>query len=312
MYLDELFGSAVGAKLNAKRYHMASCTYTAYYQFWRENLFERAMRLFVWDTGDTVPPHEIEMRLILEGFCAITKSKTSKDLLAMFTSLHGVTEYTDIKSKGYVRCPKWTKEVTFGKDAVLICNDSLKTAVFPLIHHYATLLAHAECSFVGSLVGARDLGGAPVVHDESQKESVLEYQAKRFNGEWGVMRDASMLGIEYLNAESASGTHIGELWETRNKILNSFYADLGIKTALEKRSNTIVEEVEADTSMLLLNISDMLKWREKACEEVNAMYGTSWSVKLSPEIEAERKEDARDEKEDDSAEPVEAGESERD
>ena len=44
-------------------------------------------------------------------------------------------------------------------------------------------------------------------------------------------------------------------------------------------------EVEADTSLLLLNLSDMLKCREKGAEEVNKMFNTNWSVHIAEEID---------------------------
>ena len=51
----------------------------------------------------------------------------------------------------------------------------------------------------------------------------------------------------------------------------------------------IQEEVEANDSMLLLNISDMLDSRKKGAEKVNTMYGTNWSVKLAEGLEINRK-----------------------
>ena len=36
-------------------------------------------------------------------------------------------------------------------------------------------------------------------------------------------------------------------------------------------------------------VADMLEQRQKGCEEVNRIFGTNWSVKLSPEIELIKK-----------------------
>ena len=44
-------------------------------------------------------------------------------------------------------------------------------------------------------------------------------------------------------------------------------------------------EVEADTSLLLLNLSDMIHYREKGAEEVNKMFGTNWTVHIAEEID---------------------------
>jgi hypothetical protein len=47
-------------------------------------------------------------------------------------------------------------------------------------------------------------------------------------------------------------------------------------------------EIDGDTSMLLLNVSDMIRQREKAAEEVNSLYGTNWSVHIAEEIDYEK------------------------
>ena len=44
-------------------------------------------------------------------------------------------------------------------------------------------------------------------------------------------------------------------------------------------------EVEADTSLLLLNLSDMIDCRKKAADEVNKKFGTNWSVHIAKEID---------------------------
>ena len=47
----------------------------------------------------------------------------------------------------------------------------------------------------------------------------------------------------------------------------------------------IVEEVKADDPMLLLNLSDMLEFRKRGCDEVNRLFGTNWTVELNPVID---------------------------
>lgn len=44
-----------------------------------------------------------------------------------------------------------------------------------------------------------------------------------------------------------------------------------------------VEETSLDDGLLLININDMYEYRKKACEEVNSLFGESWSVKKSIE-----------------------------
>lgn len=262
-----------------------SCTYNACYKFWREQLFERVMRLFVWENTGEVKPKEIEQRLILAGHLGVTKIDNEKELTAMFGSFYGVTKYLDEWKNYTVRCPIYSGQRTIGKDVVVIDNNSLRNPVYPLIHHYAVMLGHTEVTLVNALVNARDSGGIPIVSTEKQKQSVAEYQGKIFNGQYGTVTDIGNLGIEFAGSDRKTSQSIMDVMEVREKLIKSFYSDIGVRSAFEKRNNTVQAEVEADTSLLLLNLADMIKCREKGADDVNKMYGTNWTVHVAEEID---------------------------
>lgn len=268
-----------------------SSTFNAFYDYWRDELFERIMRLFVWTgtydevTGVGVKPKEIEQRLLLQGHCGITKIKKEKELTAMFGNFYGVAKYLDEKPYYMVRCPIYSGKRTVGKDIVVIDSNSLRNPAYDLVHHYAILLAHLEVTFVDLAVNARDAGGVPVAKTEKQKKSIIDYMGKLFNGQYGVISDVGMLGVEYAGADRKTSQSIMDIMECRERYLKSFYSDIGVRSAFEKRSNTVESEVEADTSLLLLNLADMIKCREDGAKAVNAMYGTNWSVHIAEEID---------------------------
>ena len=251
------------------------------------------MRLFVWEnTYENVDdkivgikPKEIEQRLILQGHCGITKINDEEELTAMFGHYYGVSKYLDDKPYYMVRCPIYSGQRTIGKDIVVIDNNSLKNPTFELVHHYATLLAHAEVTLVDAMVNARDSGGIPVATTEKQKQSVMEYMGKVFNGQYGVVTDIGNLGLQYLGSDRKTHQQIMDIYQIREKLLKSFYSDMGVRSAFEKRSNSVEAEVEADTSLLLLNLSDMIDAREKGAEKVNKMFGTNWKVRIAEEID---------------------------
>ena len=59
MYLQDFLGSEDGKKVT--KINKDSCTYNFFYNYWRDILFERVMRLFIWDgVGDSLPVKEIE------------------------------------------------------------------------------------------------------------------------------------------------------------------------------------------------------------------------------------------------------------
>ena len=262
-----------------------SSTFNVGYKYWRELLFERIMRLFVWEgtDDDNILPKEIEQRLLLAGHCGIAKYKG--ELTAFFGSFFGVTKYIDEWKNYTVRCPIYSGKKNIDKDVVVINNNSLRNPAFMLVHHYAIMLAHTEVTLINCLVNARDAGGVPVVSTEKQKQSITEYQGKIFNGQYGVVTDIGNLGIDYMGADRRTTQNIMDIMEVREKLIKSFYSDIGVRSAFEKRNNTVQAEVEADTSLLLLNLSDMLKSREKGAEKVNKLFGTNWTVHIAEEID---------------------------
>lgn len=270
---------------NISKLARESSTFNAFYKYWRELLFERIMRLFVWENTGDVQPKEIEQRLLLQGHCGITKLENDNQLTAMYGHFYGVTKYIDEWSNYTVRCPIYSGTREIGKDIVVINNNSLRNPAYHLVHHYSIILAHTEVTLVNCLVNARDSGGIPVVGTEKQKQSVAEYQGKIFNGQYGTVTDIGNLGIEYLGSDRKTGQDLMDIIETREKIIKSFYSDIGVRSAFEKRNNTVMAEVEADTSLLLLNLSDMIHYREKGAEEVNKMFGTNWTVHIAEEID---------------------------
>lgn len=267
-------------------------TFTRFFAFWRDNLFERVMRLFVWKNTDPVPPKELEMRLHLQGHVGVADLRIEGEdtdrqsgLTAFFGNFYGVGKYFDELPFYMLRCPIWAGSAKIGEECEVISNNSLRNPTIEVVEHYAYLLAHAEVTLGGVLVNARDAGGVPVATSTKQLQSIQTYQKKLYNGESGVVTDNGALGVNYAGVTRQTNQNALDIMEVRNKLLKNFYADIGIRASFEKRSNAVVSEVEADTSMLLLNNSDMLDSRKRGAEKVNQLFGTSWTVELSPEIQ---------------------------
>lgn len=259
-----------------------SSTFNAFYEFWMDNLFERVMRLFVWENTFEIDPKEIEQRLIIAGHCGICKDNVG-ELSAFFGTFHGVTKYYDEWTNYIVHCPIWTDDKKIGEDIVIINNTAMRNPILPLIHHYAILLGHADVSVVMALVNGRQKA-VPIAKYENQKQSILKYLGKLYNGQLDTITDLGGIGVNYVNIASSGVERVLDLQQTRERLLKNFYNDIGVRSALEKRSNAVESEVEADTPMLLLNISDMANERKKAAEKVNSMFGTNWTVDIAPEV----------------------------
>lgn len=285
-------------------YQLDACTYPAFYRYWTNELFERLMRVFVWENtyeleGSKIigiDPKQIESRLILKGFCAITKLPNEKELTAFFASMFGPTKYYDEWKQVNVHCPIYAGTRTIDKDAIIINNTPIRTPTYMHVHHYSTMLAHAEVTLIDMLVDARDNGGVPVAQTQKQFESIRGYQKKRFIGKYDVVTDMGGLGVDYAGSDRKTSQPVLDVLEVRNKLIRSFYSDIGVRSAFEKKSNVNSLEIDGNDSVLEFNISTMLKQRELACEKVNELYGTNWSVHVAEEIDYEKIEEEEEQK----------------
>ena len=281
MFLQDLFSTETGQRMN--KWARENSTFNACYMYWREQLFERIMRIFIWeDTGD-VKPKEIEQRLLINGHCGVAEYKG--ELTAFYGSFNGVTKYQDEWTHYNVWCPIYADRKKIGSDVIVIDNTSIRNSAMALIHHYAIMLGHTEVTLVNLLVNARDAGGVPIAATEKQKQSIHSYLAKLFNGQYGVVTDTGSLGVTYAGSDRRTQQELMKVMETREKLIKSFYSDIGVRSAFEKRNNTVMAEVEADTSLLLLNLSDMLHCREMGAKAVNDRFGTNWKVHVAEEID---------------------------
>lgn len=261
-----------------------ACTYEDYFRYWRDNLFERLMRLFIYDgLGSDIEAKEIEERLFINGHCGI--AQYDNKLTAFFGSFFGPTVYQDEFTNYTVHSPVFSGAFKINENIVVINNNSLKNASIEHVNHYATLLAHAEVTLLKMFVEARDAGGVPIAQNEKAKQSLLAYQKAMYQGKIQVVSDLAGVGVEYLGADRHTSLHIAEVWDVRKNLLKSFYADIGVRASFDKRSNAVIDEITSDASMLLYNVSDMLEERKKGLQRVNEMFGTDWKVRLSDEID---------------------------
>lgn len=279
MFLEDM-------KRDLVKWDLEACTYPAFYRYWRESLFERMMRLFVWENTGLLDPKEIEERNILQGYCIISKMPKEDELTAFFGSMFTPTKYYDEFKQANINCPIYSGTRTIGEDCIIINNNALRNPSMMHVHHYALMLAHTEVTLIDMLVEARDASGVPIVKNEKQLQSVRAYLKKRFMGKVGdAVTDSGYMGIEFGGSDRKTSQDIQSILETRNKLLRCFYSDIGVRATFEKRSNVNSMEIDGDTSMLLLNISDMIKQRKEACGLINDLYGVNWSVHIAEEID---------------------------
>lgn len=272
--------------INISDYARENSTYSAFYFYWRDELFSRVMRLFKEQT-DPIPTKEIEIRLMMQGHVGIAPLKYSgkTELTAFWGVPNGIGKYRDELPFYSCRCPVWAGNLKVGDEVIVIDNNILRNPLFDMIHHYAILLAHNEVTYIHTMVNARNANGIPIATTAKQKRSIKEFIGKVFNGQYDVVTDIGNMGIEYAGAHTATAIGADELWNARERILASFLSDIGVKTGLDKKSNSVVDEVNAGTPSMLINLKDMLESRQEGFERVNKRFGTSWTCELNEDLD---------------------------
>lgn len=260
-----------------------ACTYDDYFLYWRDNLFERLMRLFIYDLDDDIQQKEIEERLYIQGHTGI--AKYDGKVTAFFGSFYGPTVYQDEFTHYSIFSPVYSNTLKIDEDVAIIENNSLKNPSLEHVIHYAQLLGHTEVTLIKLMIEARDAGGVPIAQNEKAKQSLLAYQKAMYQGKINVVSDLAGIGVEYLGSDRHTALNIAEVWEVRKNLIKSFYADIGVRASFDKKSNAVVDEITSDSSMLLYNVADMLESRKLGLEKVNKLFDKNYSVRLADEID---------------------------
>lgn len=262
--------------------------------YWYFKLLNLVMDMFEYENlPEGLERREIELNLITTGHAAIVAKKNGSLFCPGMTSLYGYDEYFQ---------PVWaifanpvvitSKRFTIGKDCAVIYNNSLKDSIFYIksdgglnsfISRYARQLADIESTINTYMVNSR-LVSIPVTNDNAVKESLLLFFKNLVLGKRSIVSDSTIVekfrNIDINRSNVKDG--IQDWLIARDKILEQFYRDLGVRMNQQKKAQVNAEEVESNDQLLLISSDDMLREREEGVQRVNDLFGTNISVKLNP------------------------------
>ena len=256
------------------------------FEYWKRTLMEYSTRLFTY-TGlpDSIPAHEIDTIAFLKGYCPlvqIIENGKSTWIAAFSSGMFGLTDYFDQFKKVNFNTPLHFGERTIGKNAVIIPNNSLKIPLIWKIEHYAAQLAHVDISIIAELVNDREIDYMEAINSGAA-EAAKQIYSDRYNGRPSALVNKGFTQFQHNFIAARSQDQSGKLWDLRNNILSGFLEEIGVKKSYDKRERQITSEIQADDTMLNLNISDMLESRQTAMEEFNAL--TGYNVKVTSNID---------------------------
>lgn len=262
------------------------------------NLLNRMDRMFKY-TGlpDTIPEYILNRYLFVNGWCGIGKAPDTAqahagDLVCFFGGLGQKPDLYYQPTAIILANPVLgSKTYEIGKDVVWAKNDSCHQGIAHILSRYAHLLAENDISINIAQVTTR----VPFIltaETESEKVSAEEYIRKAEKGQIGIVKSSFLnKGITpQPTISDSSGGYIKALIELHQYLKAQCNNDLGIGSNFNmKRERMSTAEVENNSPYLLPLVDEMLYFRKKMCVEVNAMFGTEWSVELDSAWELEDK-----------------------
>lgn len=263
------------------------------YKYWYDKLLAYCLNIFEYKGLPTsLPAKEVESNLLITGHCVTFVPKKRSDIYTCFTDLSGFDEYYNPTKATYAQPKLGAGTLTLGENAVIIYNSDLQFSVLgqPIdgglstyLSRYARQLSDLESTINIKTVNERAPFMATADKD-NVKDSVVDFFRKIILGERAVVTDSSI--VPNLNAIDIGGKNSNEkiidVILARDKILEQFYREIGVRFYQSKRAQVNTEEVSANNDMLLISLDDMLLARQEGIDKVNDMFGTSISVSINP------------------------------
>ena len=158
------------------------------------------------------------------------------------------------------------------------CDASLNT----FIARYARQLADIEATINIDMVNNR-IVSFPVASNDGVMQSLKSFFKKWRNGESSIITDDNIIQ-EFRNVDIAAKQNkngINDWLIARDKILEQFFREIGVKMYQPKKAQVSEDEVTANNQLLLISHDDMLKCRQEGVKRVNEHYGLNITVSLN-------------------------------
>lgn len=255
------------------------------YNYYINYLYEKLIRIFKYENlPPTIPRDALENYILSNGYGGVTNNPTY-GLVAVPCTKYGVGLYPNYEPLAQYCTPLMQgTNLTIGKDIIVIKNNSYQISCDSIVKRYARMLADFDAT-ENIIISNMRMQVLPSFDNEESAESYKAVMVANRLGQVDSVIDKSFLqkGTFTPYAQGASTTKINDVVSARNEVLRTFLAEIGITSANDKRERMVVDEVNVNSQMLLFNVADMLECRQKAVEQINALYGTNITVDLSDE-----------------------------
>lgn len=266
------------------------------YQYWYFKLINILLDMFTWkNLPEGLSSREIELNLIMTGHAVILPKKDGT-LFTPLTSLYGYDEYYQPTHAVFANpVVVQAHQYEIGKECSIIYNNKLKDSLYYIksdgglntfVKRYARLLADIESTIDIYSVNAR-LTSFPVANDGNVMESLKLFFKKLALGKRAIISDNSIIE-EFRNVDinrSNIKDGLNDLLIARDKVLEQYFREIGVKMYNSKKAQVTDDEVDANTQLLLISKDDMQDARDEGADMTNDLFGTDMIPELNPKFD---------------------------
>lgn len=254
--------------------NLNNMTYTLYYY----KLSAIAMSVFKWNNlPNNIDERWIEKYLFHNGECMIFNDDMF-GLMVSKVNRNGINHY-DEPTDLYPVATNYsnTKSYINGVECVLIKNNDYS---FPT--HIATqLYAYRLADITRTQDVNINAQKTPVLIKCSEKQRLtLRNVYSQYQGNEPVIygdKSSDFQDIEVLKTDAP--VIFDKLQLQKHQLMNEYLTMLGINNAnMDKKERLVDDEVQANNDEVEFFLETMLKTRQRACEEINRIFGTNISV----------------------------------
>lgn len=262
------------------------------YNYWFNKLLNICLGMFKYNgCPESIPEREIALNVILQGYCIFFKKKGIPYVVPATLYNEQKSPYYYPKSAVYAQPALGSENLEIGKTCEVIYCNRLQTNAFmfptdggllTFIQRYARLLADAESTIDIYLVNCR-LTSYPTASNDNVKASLERFYQEVKLGHPAVISDNAIVE-QFRNVDIGSSLQrdgINDLLIARDKILEMFYRDIGIKMYNPKKAQVNEEELNTNNQLLVVNTSEMIDVQNDGFINVNKFLGSNMSVELS-------------------------------
>lgn len=265
--------------------------------YWFNKLLSVCLDIFKYDNlPPNLPQKEIETCLLLQRDGHALIFWTPKwGVVTSWSELYDYDIYYQPTMAIYAQPVLGSGKKKIGDNCCVVYNNKLRHQVYTyttdgglrsFIGRYARALADIDATISIYTINKR-VTDFPIAKNDKVKKSLSEFFKQLRMGKNAIISDECIIeGFKTVErGGDRNGDKLNDLLLAKDKILESFFRDLGVRFYNPKKAQVTEDEVESNTQLLVVNTSEMLESRQEGFDLVNKMFGTNIKVSLNEKFD---------------------------